>query len=174
MAQTPRATLRASPTSRHISCVVWFGRKRRSVSRTLSTLAKPIPAEEKLPDELDPSLVTRGYLFVLSRCIGSGVVASRMSLVGCLSEFAMVRPNTTVPFRASDPQRLALEPGTLSDCHVARHDRRQKSACCAGEPSSGSPPCQPTSGRCGKLVPSEIFEARFLTSVIVRDSLRGT
>jgi hypothetical protein len=120
MAQTPRATVRSSPPSRHISCVVWFGRKRRSVSRTLWTLAKLIPAENKLPDERDPSLVARGYLFVLSRCIGSGAVASRTSLVGCPSEFAMVRPNTTVPFRASDPQRLALEPGALSDCHALR------------------------------------------------------
>jgi hypothetical protein len=32
----------------------------------------------------------------------------------------MVRPNTTVPSRASDLQRLALEPGTVSDWHALR------------------------------------------------------
>ena len=32
----------------------------------------------------------------------------------------MVRPNTTVPFRATDPQPLALEPGAVSDWHASR------------------------------------------------------
>ena len=32
----------------------------------------------------------------------------------------MVRPDTTVPSSASDPQRLALEPGTVSDWHASR------------------------------------------------------
>ena len=32
----------------------------------------------------------------------------------------MLRPNTAVPFRASDPQRLALEPSAVSDGHALR------------------------------------------------------
>jgi len=32
----------------------------------------------------------------------------------------MVRPDTTVPSRASNPQRLALEPRTVSDWHALR------------------------------------------------------
>ena len=57
---------------------------------------------------------------MLSRCIGSGAVAFRTSLAGYFSEFAMVRPNTRVPSAATDPQRLPLEPTTISDWHALR------------------------------------------------------